>query len=401
MTQPNQNLRDPSDNQSFDPNSYPEHGQTSGPNPYTAQTDNHEPDSQQYYFDEEPQEPRLTFGRVAYFGLLAVVVLVLIGLPIWYLLNQEEPGEVAGVRDEQVASDQETGQAQDDDSSINEEEIYIYDPETQTFKTKEGDNSDSSSSPGGQNRGGSSGDSINLNPGEPINGVTFAEAFAQARSQLGSGSVFEWNGQLYSTDFRANEPQGIDQVYPENIYANLNPSQWFVNDSAGKVLEINECNLNLKYPTKTANGALVSFDRVDLVDGKPPYWNFYAFTGYNDAQEKYGEGYTIFVQCFNLSELGESYQPVGEEESANPRELYEKTGWFIADESIENLQMSRNEGLVHGYSITFTRGGQLYSMNFMTKPKDSGDQIGGLYSYQVQLQFQDLAQRQPANADLL
>lgn len=341
---------------------------------------------EQVVFEEEDvlqnSSEGFTLGKVAYFGLLSFLLVALVGLPIWVLLNQEDRAEIAGISEEKKVVLQDNSKQLDTIDESLEEEVYIYNPETQTFSKTNGSSDTKTVVQGGG--------SVNLNPASPVDGTNFAEAFAQARSQLGQGAVFEWNGQLYSTDYRSNEPAGIQEQYPSNIYSSLSAGQKLVSDNSSKVLEINECNLNIKYPIFTENGAMVDFDRENAKGGNTPYWTFYAFTGYQSEYEKFGLGYTLFVQCFNLVDLGEQYS-IGDQksESVDPEELFNKTGWMIADKSISNLRMSRNENLVQGYSVTFTRGGQMYSLNFMSKPKDSNDTIGGLYAYQVQLQFQD------------
>lgn len=333
-----------------------------------------------------PEEPRLSAGRVVYFGLLSLLLVAAIGLPIWVLLEQERQAQIAGVSENKAVTEA-NGAASQTQETATDDEVYVYDPKTQTFTRKI---RTSNAAPVNITQGGGA---VNLNPATPMDGANFAEAFAQARRQLGPGAVFEWNGQLYTTDYQTNEAQASQENYPVNIYANLPTNRKLVSDATGKVLEINECNLNVKYPIYTQNGALVDFDREQAAANSAPYWTFYAFTGYRTKTEKFGIGYTLFIQCFNLSSLGEAHSKelLQAGDAVNPSELYHKTGWWIANQGIDNLRISRNQDLVQGYSVTFTRGGQLYSINFMAKPKDANDKIGGLYAYQVQLQFQDQA----------
>jgi len=339
------------------------------------------------------EESASLVGRLVYAVVLGTIIVGLIGLPIIYLLNQSnetDKRQVAGIGEGQSwENSNNNNQDKLGNSQNRSNEIFVYEPESGNFFKKENnqENTLSNRNNDTQNSG-----AINLNPNNPINGVSFAEAFAIARSQLGPNAVFEWNGQLYTTNLQSDEANNStsSSVYPKNIFSNLNPKIKFVGDDNSRVLEINECNLNVKYPLRTANNAMVDFDRIQPAKSARPFWNFYAFTGYKTPTEKFGEGYTVFVQCFNISQMSESFRAsLTGKNMVSPEELFEKTGWFIADNSIRDLQMSRNKNLEHAYSVVFTRNGILYSMNFMAKPKDSNDKIGGLYAYQVQMQFQD------------
>jgi len=323
-------------------------------------------------------------GRSIYLALVFGFVGVFIVWPAIYLWQQEQPqNQVAGVQEQKVRVDDKINQETDVNS------VYVYDPKQQNFVKKDttqpvnAGTSESSYVATNTNSG-----AINLNPTNPMSGMTFAEAFALARQQLGPNAVFEWNGQLYTTDLASEIKQPTSAV--KNLFADLNPKQKFQKDSTSRVLEIDECNLNVKYPVKTTNGALVDFDRFDPPAPARPFWNFYAFTGYRTPTEKFGEGYTVFIQCFYISQMSQPFQAsLTGKNVVSPEELFKLTGWFIADKSIQNLQMSQNKDLNNGYSVVFTRKGILYSISFMAAPKDENDKIGGLYAYQIQLQFQD------------
>ncbi len=342
---------------------------------------------------ETVEESGSLVGKLIYAVILGVIIVGLIGLPVMYLLNQNEENnnqQIAGIGEDRSW---ENSNNNNEDKLGNPQnrsnEVFVYDPESGNFFKKE-DNQENTLTD--QNNNSQNSGATNLNPNNPINGVSFAEAFALARSQLGPNAVFEWNGQLYTTNLQSDETNNSSSssIYPKNIFSNLNPKTKFVSDDNSRVLEINECNLNVKYPLRTANNAMVDFDRIQPAEYARPFWNFYAFTGYKTPTEKFGEGYTVFVQCFNISQMSEAFRAsLTGKNIVSPEELFDKTGWFIADDSIRDLQMSRNENLGHAYSVVFTRNGILYSMNFMSKPKDSNDKIGGLYAYQVQMQFQD------------
>ena len=325
---------------------------------------------------------QLFLGRIVYLALVFGFVGLFIVWPAVYLWQQEHKGQVSGVQE----SEQKASNLTDQKSSA--ELVYVYDPQQQSFVTKNPNNQTNKTPQTSFTEAGKNPELVNLNPTNPVAGVTFAEAFALARQQLGPNAVFEWNGQLYTTNLASEVKETTSSV--RNLFAGLNPKQKFQKDSTSRVLEIDECNLNVKYPMKTANGALVDFDRFNPPAPGRPFWNFYAFTGYRTPTEKFGEGYTVFVQCFYVAQMSQAFQTsLTGKNNISPTELYRLTGWFIADESIQNLQMSQNKDLGNAYSVVFTRKGILYSLSFMAGPKDENDQIGGLYAYQIQLQFQD------------
>ncbi len=356
--------------------------QTEGQSDY--QTDLDESNSCSNDTTVEANNKQVLIGRLVYLALVFAFLGLFVVWPAIHLWQQEQAQtQVAGMQEQEVGVDDKI------DQGSNTNSVYVYDPKQQNFVKKDAtkpinsDNTELNYTSTNTNSG-----AVNLNPTNPMAGVTFAEAFALAREQLGPNAVFEWNGQLYTTNLASEIKQPTSVV--KNLFADLNPKRKFQKDSTSRVLEINECNLNVKYPIKTANGALVDFDRFDPPAPARPFWNFYAFTGYRTPTEKFGEGYTVFVQCFYVSQMSQPFQAsLTGKNAISPEELFKLTGWFIADESIQNLQVSQNKDLKNGYSVVFTRKGILYSISFMAAPKDDNDKIGGLYASQIQLQFQD------------
>jgi hypothetical protein len=194
-------------------------------------------------------KPRYLFlGRIVYLTLVFGFIGLFIIWPAVYLWQQEYKGQVSGVQE----SEQKASNLTDQKSSA--ELVYVYDPQQQSFVKKNPNNQTDKTPQTSFTEADKNPELVNLNPTNPVAGVTFAEAFALARQQLGPNAVFEWNGQLYTTNLASEVKEITSSV--RNLFAGLNPKQKFQKDSTSRVLEIDECNLNVKYPTKTANGCV-------------------------------------------------------------------------------------------------------------------------------------------------
>ena len=127
--------------------------------------------------------------------------------------------------------------------------------------------------------------------------MTFSDAFAAARQEVGAGGIFAWHGNIYST-YNANEWQGFSEEYRNafsSYHYNIDSQAILVTDSGEDIIAIPDGHdgaLNPEIVEVSAVSAIVEGQEMTFIDldrdgtydvmvindedGKP---NYFAFEG--------------------------------------------------------------------------------------------------------------------------